>query len=275
MTLCANAACDWFATEHDEHPCGLMVERPGQPCRYCGREVLVSEEACPDCWVPIAEVQGEIMNDERCPICQCVTHVGPHGVGVCYPPDADESGQWSGECKMNDHEACDGTTPGWPCECLCHEGAQPTAPAHDHLGRNCPPSCPAHVHQPLDPEPWLGKFGDASRSAVQGGGYEGEALDFEPRPGYRQDRAAYGLGPERILRSVRGDQPQCAKCGREATVIIQDGGQEWYACDAHVTHQPTVRDVPTSGTYVAGPLGEAMRQTTQPTVQDHTNGSGA
>jgi hypothetical protein len=206
----------------------------------------------------------QAVDDERCPICQCVTHVGPHGPGACYPPDADESGQWSGECKMNDHEACDGTTPGWPCECLCHEGAQPTAPAHDHLGRYCPPSCPAHRDQPLDPEPWLGKFGDASRSAVQGGGYEGEALDFEPRPGYRQDRAAYGLGPERILRSVRGDQPQCAKCGREATVIIQDGGQEWYACDAHVTHQPTVRDVPTSGTYVAGPLGEAMRQTTQP-----------
>ena len=26
---------------------------------------------------------------------------------------------------------------------------EPTAPAHDHLGRNCPPSCPAHGHQPI------------------------------------------------------------------------------------------------------------------------------
>jgi hypothetical protein len=57
MTLCADPACDWFATEHDDQPCGLMAERPGQPCRYCGREVLVGEERCPDCWVPIAEVQ--------------------------------------------------------------------------------------------------------------------------------------------------------------------------------------------------------------------------
>jgi hypothetical protein len=31
------------------------------------------------------------------------------------------------------------------------ESTKPTAPAHDHLGRNCPPSCPAHGHQPSDP----------------------------------------------------------------------------------------------------------------------------
>lgn len=31
------------------------------------------------------------LNNERCPICLCVTHVGPHGPGVClpaaYPPE--------------------------------------------------------------------------------------------------------------------------------------------------------------------------------------------
>lgn len=27
----------------------------------------------------------------------------------------------SGECENAMHEACDGTTPGWPCECPCHE----------------------------------------------------------------------------------------------------------------------------------------------------------
>jgi len=32
------------------------------------------------------------MNDERCPICLCVTHVGPHGAGVCYPPEGDMNG---------------------------------------------------------------------------------------------------------------------------------------------------------------------------------------
>ena len=26
----------------------------------------------------------------------------------------------SGECMMNDHQACDGTTPAFPCECECH-----------------------------------------------------------------------------------------------------------------------------------------------------------
>ncbi|MDR6867511.1 hypothetical protein J2Y69_002115 [Microbacterium resistens] len=30
------------------------------------------------------------------------------------------SGQDSGECERGDHEACDGTTPGWECLCSCH-----------------------------------------------------------------------------------------------------------------------------------------------------------
>ena len=32
-----------------------------------------------------------------------------------------------------------------------------------------------------DPLPWMGKFGDASHSAIRGGGFEGEAFDWAPR----------------------------------------------------------------------------------------------
>ncbi len=55
MSLCGNVACDLFGYDHQsEHPCGTNAERPGEPCRYCGRELNVGEWACPNCWVPIS-----------------------------------------------------------------------------------------------------------------------------------------------------------------------------------------------------------------------------
>jgi hypothetical protein len=82
----------------------------------------------------VVQTGGEpIMTDERHWWACAVNAPRPEWVGPCdcdlsrsdVPPDSnDESGQWSGECKMNDHEACDGTTPGWPCECLCHESKE-------------------------------------------------------------------------------------------------------------------------------------------------------
>lgn len=51
--------------------------------------------------------------------------VGPCDCDLSRLHDSDDdSGQWSSECKMNDHEACDGLTAppvGYPCVCLCHD----------------------------------------------------------------------------------------------------------------------------------------------------------
>lgn len=53
---CSNIDCHWFGTDHAaEHPCGERGERPGEPCRSCGRELLVGEDACPNCWTPITD----------------------------------------------------------------------------------------------------------------------------------------------------------------------------------------------------------------------------
>lgn len=64
MTICADTSCDWFATDHEaEHPCGVMAENPGQPCRHCGREVLVGEEACPNCWVSVDGIEQDVAGE--------------------------------------------------------------------------------------------------------------------------------------------------------------------------------------------------------------------
>jgi len=52
-----------------------------------------------------------------------------------------------------------------------------------------------------------------------------------------------------LTERVKGDAPEpqdeapkCAKCNDKATVIIQDRGFEWYACDVHAAWEPTNQD---------------------------------
>lgn len=63
--------CIW-AAEHPEHlgehPCSyLAVEKPGEPCRYCGDPVPASGP-CPACWLsfdgmPLADIRAVFAAD--------------------------------------------------------------------------------------------------------------------------------------------------------------------------------------------------------------------
>lgn len=80
-SLCSNVDCDWFGTDHrSQTPCGLRSERPGEPCRYCKRELQVGESACPACWVgvddlPVGAVEASlaVTNADRTRLAQSNT----------------------------------------------------------------------------------------------------------------------------------------------------------------------------------------------------------
>lgn len=87
MTICADTACAWFATDR---PCGLAAERPGQPCRDCGRELLVGEAACPSCWTSVKGIERRVASSLE---------------------GTSDAGEFAAcrECSEKKHGACNGT----------------------------------------------------------------------------------------------------------------------------------------------------------------------
>lgn len=85
-------------------------ERAAAPDQH--DEVDESLDDCAACDAPLAGCRPSAACCDDC------THSGNF---ARRSAGREESGQRSGECEHGDHGACDGTTPGWPCECSCHE----------------------------------------------------------------------------------------------------------------------------------------------------------